>query len=190
MRYLGTFASEEDAARAFDQEAIRLRGTGIELNLPHEAKGFMKKLQEEEEASGELHVATCLLARQNLSQMRLLKIQVMPTVGQPARVGPPPVVSAGPDFEGNFPRQPNPRLSAGTPYCGTALPSCFQPCQVSVGSSSKLCKQPRAVWYQGFPVQAATRTSTWKIVKRSPCRAAPAAKSAAQPAETAAWWAA
>ena len=48
MRYLGTFASEEQAARAFDQEAIRLRGTGIELNLPHEAEGFMRQLKEEE----------------------------------------------------------------------------------------------------------------------------------------------
>ena len=50
MRYLGTFPSEEEAARAFDQEAIRLRGTGIELNLPHEAEGFMQKLRAEEEA--------------------------------------------------------------------------------------------------------------------------------------------
>ena len=50
MRYLGTFPSEEEAARAFDQEAIRLRGTGIELNLPHEAEGFMHKLRAEEEA--------------------------------------------------------------------------------------------------------------------------------------------
>lgn len=48
MRYLGTFAREEEAARAFDQEAIRLRGTGIELNLPHEAEAFMKRLKEEE----------------------------------------------------------------------------------------------------------------------------------------------
>jgi len=51
MRYLGTFSSEEEAARAFDQEAIMLRGVGIELNLPHEAPAFMAKLKEEEDAA-------------------------------------------------------------------------------------------------------------------------------------------
>lgn len=43
MKYLGTFASEEEAARAFDQEALRLRGSGIELNLPQELEGAMPK---------------------------------------------------------------------------------------------------------------------------------------------------
>lgn len=59
MRYLGTFATEEEAARAFDQESIRLRGLGIELNLPDEADGFMRQLKEEETeaaAKGGAHV--------------------------------------------------------------------------------------------------------------------------------------
>ena len=49
MRYLGTFATEEEAARAFDQEGMRLRGRGIELNLPHEAEAFLMQLKIEEE---------------------------------------------------------------------------------------------------------------------------------------------
>lgn len=48
MRYLGTFETEEEAARAFDHEALRQRGLNIELNLPHEAEAFMKQLAEED----------------------------------------------------------------------------------------------------------------------------------------------
>ena len=48
MRYLGTFETEEEAARAFDHEALKQRGLNIELNLPHEAEAFMKQLAEEE----------------------------------------------------------------------------------------------------------------------------------------------
>lgn len=75
MRYLGTFATEEEAARAFDQEAIRLRGTGIELNLPHEAEGFMQKLKEEEEANGDLllpHICVCCIDQQPAEQGSLM----------------------------------------------------------------------------------------------------------------------
>lgn len=48
MRYLGTFETEEEAARAFDHEALRQRGLNIELNLPHEAEALMKQLAEED----------------------------------------------------------------------------------------------------------------------------------------------
>ena len=51
VRYLGSYASEQQAARAFDQEAITLRGVGMELNLPHEAHAFRARLRLEEAAA-------------------------------------------------------------------------------------------------------------------------------------------
>jgi len=51
MRYLGSFGSEVEAARAFDEEAITLRGVGVQLNLPHEAAAFRARLREEEAAA-------------------------------------------------------------------------------------------------------------------------------------------
>lgn len=50
MRYLGTFETEEEAARAFDHAALRQRGLNIELNLPHEAEAVKRKLAEREES--------------------------------------------------------------------------------------------------------------------------------------------
>ena len=71
MRYLGTFETEEEAARAFDHEALRQRGLNVELNLPHEAEAFMKQLEEEEkqaEARG-----TSLLRSYVVGDSRVLK---------------------------------------------------------------------------------------------------------------------